>query len=132
MPTLHVRITDGAQNHTISRIIHAQNFQLARGTIVKSNASTPLNGVSCKVNFLNGVEVISTTARDDTLHIPFVGTGTVSSTQFDKGYMFTNEHIPNQFDTEVYDDHWNAISFGQSGVQYIDLFFNYDETYEYE
>ena len=157
MPVLHFRIKKQNENIDLSRTLHSQNLTLRRVIITRnrsviSNAPTtaPIpadnfipeyttdlkGGIIVDISFFKGFEILSNFVSNDIL-VPFGNE--VANIDNRYNLNFANEDIALSFNVQCYDfERKNSVVFQSDttattdgAIKYIDLFFDFDNLYDY-
>ena len=159
MPVLHFRVTKQDENIDLSRTLHAQNLTLRRAVITRNKSlvsnvpALPVvpadnfipiyvtdykGGLILDISFFKGFEILSNFSSNDIL-LPFGNEIANIDTRYEQN--FASEDISLSFRCRAFDfEREDTIKFisdtplapqTDGAIKYIDLFFEFDELYEY-
>jgi hypothetical protein len=157
MAVLHFRVTKQNDNIDLSRTLHSQNLTLRRIIITRNRSvitNSPLlapvpsdnfipeyttdlkGGIIVDISFFKGFEILSNFVSNDIL-VPFGNE--VANIDNRYNLNFANEDIALSFNVQCYDfERKNAVVFQSDtsattdgAIKYIDLFFDFDNLYDY-
>jgi len=158
MPVLHFRVKKQNENIDISRTLHSQNLTLRRVVITRNKSLInnvppgPLTppydnfvptylpdlkgGIIVDVSFFKGFEILSNFVSNDIL-VPFGNE--VANIDNRYNLNFANEDIALSFNVQCYNfERKDTVVFQTNdtdttagSIKYIDLFFDFDNLYDY-
>lgn len=133
MPILHIRITENSEVINLDRNIHSQNFIFKRAVIVQNPATTNVynGGLTIKLSFLSGGLEFASNINSDEFSVAIQESQAVNDVRFDLN--FSAEDISRSFQTDIFNYNKSGARpvFDASNLLYVDLYFEYDELYQY-